>query len=48
MMENHYYECIYDVLQQSGPDTTLPALNCLKAKTVRLHNARLQTMLMDN
>jgi len=33
MMENHLYECMYDVLQRPGPsDQTLPALNRLKAE----------------
>jgi len=33
MMENHLYECTYDILQVPGPsDQTLTALNHLKAK----------------
>jgi hypothetical protein len=47
MMESNPNECIYDVLRR--PDTnTLPALNRLKAQTVRLHGDRLQTILNDN
>ena len=48
MMEKHLYEHIYDVLQQPGPnDKTLPPLNCLKLKIVRLHSIRLQKILED-
>jgi len=47
-MENHLYECIYDVLQQSSPSDNLPVLNRLKAKTVGLHSIRLQNILLDN
>jgi len=49
MMENHLYERMYDALQRPGPsDQTLPALNRLKAKIVRLHSRRLQKILDDN
>ena len=49
IMENHLYECIYDVLQQPGPnDKTLPPLNRLKLKIVRLHSIRLQKIFEDN
>lgn len=49
MMENHLYESMYDVLKRPGPsDKTLPVLKRLKAKTVRLHNIRLQKILEDN
>jgi len=49
MMENHLYECVYDVLQRPGPsDLTLFALHCLKAKIMRLHSRRLQKILNDN
>jgi len=48
-MENYLYESMYDVLQRPGPsDQTLPALNLLKAKMVRLHSRRLQKILDDN
>jgi hypothetical protein len=49
MMENHLYECMYDVLQRPGPsDQTLPPLNRLKAKIVLLHSRRLQKIFDDN
>ena len=48
-MENHLCRCMYDVLQRPGPsDQTLPALNRLKTKVVRLHSRRLQKILDDN
>jgi hypothetical protein len=48
-MVNYYYTCIYEVLQQATPDdTTLPTLNRLKAKLVRLHSVRLQKVLIDS
>jgi hypothetical protein len=50
-MVNYYsYDtCIYDVLQQATPDdTTLPTLNRLKAKLVRLHSVRLQKLLINS
>jgi len=49
MMENHLYECVYDVLKRPGPsDQILSALNRLKANIVRLHSRRLQKILDDN
>jgi hypothetical protein len=49
MMENHLYECMYDVLQRPGPSDQTPlALNRLKAKIVRLYSRRLQKILDDN
>jgi hypothetical protein len=46
---NYYYTCVYEVLQQATPDdTTLPTLNRLKAKLVRLHRVRLQKLLIDS
>ena len=48
-MENHLYVRMYDVLQRLGPsDQTLPALNRLKVKIVRLRRRRLQKILDDN
>ena len=48
-MENHLYKCIYDVFQRPGTSNqTLPALNRIKAKIVRLHSRRPQTVLDDN
>ena len=49
MIETHLYECMYGVLRSPGPrDQTIPALNRLKAKTVRLHPRKLQKILDDN
>jgi hypothetical protein len=48
-MENHLYESMYDLLKRPGPsEQTLPVLNRLKAKNVRLHSRRLQKILEDN
>ena len=48
-MENFYYTCIYEILRRAAPDgNTLPALNRLKAKLVRLQSVRLQKILLDN
>jgi hypothetical protein len=48
MMENHLYECIYDVLQRdSSPQNIRPIANRLKAKIVRLHSIRMQRFLLD-
>jgi hypothetical protein len=48
-MVNYYYTCIYEVLQQATPDdTTLPTINRLKAKLVRLHSVRLQKVLINS
>jgi len=41
-MENVYYACLYDILQRPSQHAERrAALNHLKAKTVKLHNARL-------
>ena len=49
MMENHSYECMYDALQRPGlSDQTLPALNRLKTKIVRLHSRKLEKILYNN
>jgi hypothetical protein len=46
---NYYYTRIYEVLQQATPDdTTLPTLNRLKAKHIRLHSVRLQKLLINS
>jgi hypothetical protein len=48
-MVNYYYTCVYEVLQQAtSDDTTLPTLNSLKAKLVRLHSVRLRKILIDS
>ena len=47
-MENHLYECIYDVLQRDPSTQNIrPILNRLKAKIVRLHSIRMQRLLLD-
>jgi len=49
MMENHLYECMYDILKLPElSDKTLPMLNRLKAKIVRLHRVSPQKILEDN
>ena len=48
-MENFYYQCIYERLQQPAPNAyTRAVLQKLKAKIVRLHNIRLNQLLIDN
>jgi hypothetical protein len=48
-MENYYYECIYEKLQQTAHNAdTRTVLQKLKAKTVRLHKIRLNQLLIDN
>jgi len=45
MMENFYYNCIYDILQEPTQPREMSArLHELKAKIIRLHNKRMQTM----
>jgi hypothetical protein len=47
-MENHLYECLYDILKSTAPATEkLPALQRYKAKLVRLHAERWNTLLLD-
>jgi hypothetical protein len=48
LLENHYYECIYDIIAQNSPhEEKLPRLNRLKAKIAKMHSAWLQTMTLD-
>jgi hypothetical protein len=48
-MENYYYECIYESLQQPAHNVdTRSVLQKLKAKIVRLHNIRLNQLPIDN
>ena len=48
MMENVYYTCIYDILQEpTQPRETSARLHQLKAKIIRLHNKRMQTITID-
>jgi len=47
-LENHYYECIYDIIAQNIPhEKKLPRLNRLKANIVKMHSVRLQTVMLD-
>jgi hypothetical protein len=47
-MENHSYECIYDVLRSNSPARDkLPALQRYKVKLVRLHAERANKALLD-
>ena len=48
-MENFLYECIYDILSSSAPqEEKWPALKRYKAKIVKLHTDRINTILLDN
>jgi len=48
MMENFYYSCIYDILKEpTEPREKLARLHRLKAKIIKLHNKRLQTITID-
>ena len=45
MMENFYYTCIYDILQEpTQPRVKSARLHQLKAKIIRIHNKRMQTI----
>jgi len=48
-MENHLYQCIYDILLSDIPEPAkLPALQRYKAKIVRLHERRMEKVVLDN
>jgi len=48
MIENFYYNCIYDILQEpTQPREKSIKLRQLKAKIIRLHNKRLQATTVD-
>jgi len=48
MIENFYYACIYDILQEPTQLREKSArLHQLKAKIIRLHNKRMQTITID-
>jgi hypothetical protein len=48
LMENHLYDCIYDILRSNAPETEkLPALQRYEAKLVRLHATRRDKILPD-
>jgi hypothetical protein len=49
IMENHLYQCIYDILLSDIPEPAkLPALQRYKAKIVRLHARRMEKVMLDN
>ena len=46
--ETFYYACIYDILKdRRHPREKTPTLNHLKAKIVRLHSKRIQSITID-
>ena len=46
--ENFYYACIYDILKdRKHPREKKPTLNHLKAKIVRQHSKRVQSIITD-
>ena len=47
-LENHYYECLYDVIAQNIPyEEKLTRLNKTKAKIVKINSEQLQTIITD-
>ena len=49
LMENHLYQCIYDILLSDIPEPAkLPALQRHKLNIVRLHARRIEVMLDNN
>jgi hypothetical protein len=47
-MENFYYQCIYDILQDPEKRRRMMAdVNKLKAKIVQLHSARMEAVKLD-
>jgi len=48
IMENHLYQCIYDILLSNIPEPAKPpALQRYKAKIVRLHARRMEKVMLD-
>jgi len=48
-MENHLYQCMYDILLSDIPEPAkLPTLQRYKAKIVRLHARRMEKVMLDN
>jgi len=48
-MENHLYQCTYDILRSDIPEAAkLPASQCYKAKIVRLYARQLEKVMLDN
>ena len=49
LMENHLYQCIYDILLSDSPEPAkLPALQRYKAKIVRLRARRMENVMLEN
>jgi hypothetical protein len=49
LMENHPYQCIYDILRSETSEAAkLPALQRYKTKLVRLHARRKEKVMLDN
>ena len=49
IMQNHLYQCRYDILRSDIPEPAkLPALQRYKAKIVRLHARRMEKVMLDN
>jgi len=47
-MENHLYECIYDILRNNTPpDEKLPEIKRYKTKLVKLHTLRTEKVMLD-
>ena len=46
-MENHLYECLYDIRSTAPATDKLPALKRYKAKLVRFHGQREHKILLD-
>jgi len=48
-MENHLYQCIYDILSSNiSEPPKLPALQRYKARIVRLHAWRMEKVMLEN
>jgi len=48
IMENHLYQCLYDIIHSDAPETDkFPALQSCKAKILRLHAERNARILLD-
>ena len=48
IMENHLYECLYDIIRSDAPETDkFPALQRYKARIVRTHAERNARILLD-
>jgi exonuclease III len=48
-MENHFYECLYEILAQTIPEKEKrPRINKMKANIVKLHSETLKTTIMTD